>query len=77
MTKKECIASMPSIAYCSKSAGIEIKKIDNDTVYAVSGAWGSPQMRGYHRVKLQWNNAGVPFFRVNGWTVYLDECIRM
>lgn len=80
MTKREKILSLPSVAYYSGLHGLEIKKIEygnNDYVLCVSGAWGPPRLQGVHRVKVNYTKAGVPFIRVNGWTIHLDECIRM
>lgn len=80
MTKREYCQSHESIAYYSGLHGLEIKGIDygvDDYVYCVSGAWGNPRLQGFHRVKVNYTRGGRAYIRVNGWTVYLDECIRM
>lgn len=80
MTNREII-SLPSVAYYSGLSGLEIKCIEygvNDRVLCVSSAWyGGEKAKRVHRVRIQYTRTGRAFIRVNGWRVYLDECIRM
>ena len=59
--------------YCESR---EIKGID-DYVYCVSGAWGGG--KAFHRCKIYYpvNGKDSAFFRVHGYKIPLDECIRM
>lgn len=78
MTKREYCESRESIAYYSGLNGLEIKGIEygvNDFVYCVSGAWGGGKT--FHRCKIQYTRSGAAFFRVYGYRVLLNECIRM
>ena len=80
MTKREYCESHKSIAYYSGFNGLEIKGIENgieDYVYCVSGAWGDG--KGFHRCKIYYpaDKRKSAFFKVHGYTVPLDECIRM
>ena len=78
MAKKEYCESRESIAYYSGLNGLEIKGIEHgldDYVYCVSGAWGGG--KAFHRVKVQYARNGEAFFRVHGYRIPLDECIRM
>ena len=80
MTAKQYCSNHESLAYFSDLRGLEIKGIEygiNDYVYCVSGAWGKPSLQGFHHVKVNYTRAGRAFIRVNGWTIHLDECIRM
>ena len=72
MNKREYCESRESIAYYSGLNGLEIKGIEygiDDYVYCVSGAC--------HRCKIQYTRKGAAFFRVHGYRVPFDECIRM
>lgn len=78
MTKKEYCMKNPAIAYYSGLNGLEIHGIEydiDDYIYFVSGAWGGG--KSYHRCKIQYTRSGAAFFRVYGYRVPLDECIRM
>lgn len=81
MTKKEYCLNHKSIAYYSGLNGLEIKGIEygiEDYIYCVSGCWyGGEKAREYHRVKIQYDRFGDPFFRIHGYKIQLDECIRM
>lgn len=81
MTKREYCESRESIAYYSGLNGLEIKGIEygiDDHVYCVSGCWyGGKAARQYHKCKVQYTRKGVPYIRVNGHRVPLDDCIRM
>lgn len=80
MTAKEYCMTHESTAYYSGLNGLEIKGIEYgiiNHIYCVSGAWGSPRLQGFHRVKVNYTRSGRAFIRVNGYTVPLDECIRM
>ena len=79
MTKREYCDSHESIAYYSGLNGLEIKGIEygiEDYVYCVSGAWGGG--KGFHRCKIYYpvNERKSAFFKVHGYRVPLDECIR-
>ena len=78
MTKKEYCESRESIAYYSGLNGLEIKGIEygiDDYIYCVSGAWGGG--KAFHRVKVQDARNGAAFFRVYGYKIPLNECIRI
>lgn len=78
MNKRQYCESRESIAYYSGLNGLEIKGIEcgiDDFVYCVSGAWGGG--KAFHRCKVQYTRKGAAFFRVHGYRVPLDECIRM
>ena len=78
MNKREYCESRESIAYYSGLNGLEIKGIEhaiNDYIYCVSGAWGGG--KAFHRCKIQYTRSGAAFFRVHGYKIPLDECIRM
>lgn len=83
MNKREYCESRESIAYYSGLDGLEIKGIEygiNDYVYCVSGCWyGGKAARRVHRCKIYYpaNGKGSAFFRVDGYKIPLDECIRM
>ena len=77
MNKREYCESRESIAYYSGLNGLEIKGIEygiDDYVYCVSGAWGGG--KAFHRCKVYYIGK-VPYFRVHGYKIPLDECIRM
>ena len=74
MNKRQYCESRESIAYYSGLNGLEIKGIDN-FVYCVSGAWGGG--KAFHRCKIQYTRKGAAFFRVRGYKIPLDECIRI
>lgn len=78
--KKSEIMNMKSIAYYSGLNGLEIKGIGygiDDYIYCVSGAWGGG--KAFHRCKIYYpaNGKDSAFFRVYGYKIPLDECIRM
>lgn len=78
MNKREYCESRESIAYYSGLNGLEIKGIEygiDDYIYFVSGVWGGG--KAFHRRKIQYTRKGAAFFRVYGYRVPLDECIRM
>lgn len=83
MNKREYCESRESIAYYSGLDGLEIKGIEygiNDFVYCVSGCWyGGKAARRFHRCKIYYpaNGKDSAFFRVHGYKIPLDECIRM
>lgn len=77
MNKREYCESRESIAYYSSLNGLEIKGIEHgidDYIYCVSGAWGGG--KAFHRCKVYYIGE-VPYFRVHGYKIPLDECIRM
>lgn len=78
MNKREFCESRESIAYYSGLNRLEIKGIEygvNDFVYCVSGAWGGG--KAFHRCKIYYPITGSAFFRVHGYKIPFDECIRM
>ena len=78
MNKREYCSKNHAIAYYSGLNGLEIHGFEygiDDYVYCVSGAWGG--RKAFHRVKLQYTRNGEVFFRVHGYRIPLDECIRM
>lgn len=78
MTKKEYCLQNPAIAYYSGLSGLEIHGIEygiDDHIYCVAGTWGGP--KSYHKLKVQYTVKGVPFIRLHGYRVPLDECIKM
>lgn len=81
MTKKEYCMSHDSVAYYSGLNGLEIKGIQygvNDFVYCVSGCWyGGKAARRFHRCKIYYPITESAFFRVDGYKIPFDECIRM
>lgn len=87
MNKREYCESRESIAYYSGLGGLEIKGIEygvNDFVYCVSGCWGGDWCNGknakrFHRCKIYYpaNGKDSAFFRVHGYKIPFDECIRM
>lgn len=81
MTKKEYCMSHDSVAYYSGLNGLEIKGIEygvNDFVYCVSGCWyGGKAARRFHRCKIYYPITESAFFRLHGYKVPFDECIRM
>lgn len=83
MNKREYCESRESVAYYSGLNGLEIKGIEygiNDFVYCVSGCWyGGKAARRFHRCKIYYpvNGKDSAFFRVDGYKIPLDECIRM
>ena len=77
MSKKER-CNRESIAYYSGLNGIEIKDIENGMetyIYCVSGAWGGK--KACHKLKVYYDQRGNPFFRLHGYRIALNECIRM
>lgn len=87
MNKRQYCESRESIAYYSGLGGLEIKGIEygvNDFVYCVSGCWGGDWCNGknakrFHRCKIYYpvNGKDSAFFRVHGYKIPFDECIRM
>ncbi len=83
MTKREYCESYESVAYYSGLNGIEIKGIEyglNDFVYCVSGCLcNEKNVKRFHRCKIYYpaNGKDSAFFRVYGYKIPLDECIRM
>ena len=80
MKKREYCESHESIAYYSGLNGLEIKGIEygiEDYVYCVSGAWGGS--KGFHRCKVYYpaSETKSAFFKVHGYIVPLDECVRV
>lgn len=83
MKKREYCESRESIAYYSGLNGLEIKGFEygaNDFIYCVSGCWyGGKAAQKYYCCRIYYpvNGKDSAFFRVNGYKIPLDECIRM
>ena len=81
MNKREYCESRESVAYYSGLNGLEIKGIEygvNDFVYCVSGCWyGGKAAQRFHRCKIYYPITESAFFRVDGYKIPFDECIRM
>lgn len=77
MTKREFCQNNPAVAYYSGFGGFEIHGVEDDYIYGISGAWGNPKNRSFHRLKVNYDGNGNPFFRLHGYKCRLDECIRM
>ena len=81
MKKREYCESHKSIAYYYDGLnGLVIKGFEygiEDYVYCVSGALGGG--KGFHRCKIYYpvNEGKSAFFKVHGYRVPLDECIRV
>lgn len=80
MNKRDYCQTHPAIAYYSGFSGLEIHGIEydiNDYIYCTSGAWASRSKRKHHRLKIQTDVHGQPFFRLHGYKCLLDDCIKM
>ena len=81
MKKREYCESHKSIAYYYDGLnGLVIKGFEygiEDYVYCVSGELGGK--KGFHRCKIYYpiNERKSAFFKVHGYRVPLDECIRV
>ena len=79
--KKNTAFSLPSIAYYSGLNGLKIKRIIygmDDYILCVSGCWhGGEKAKKAHCVKVEYTRSGKAFFRVHGYRIPLDECIKM
>ena len=89
MNKREYCESRGSVAYYSGMGGLEIKGAEWEGgeiyVYCVSGAWGGSWCDGkdtkrFHRCQVyypsDYPNEKSAFFRVYGYKILLDECIK-
>jgi hypothetical protein len=77
MSKKELCMNKKSVGYWSACGGVEVKAIDfgiEDFVYCVAGAWNGK--KSYHKLKINYNNDDG-FVVLNGYRLYLGDCIRM
>lgn len=77
MSKREYCNSHDSIAYYSGLNGIEIKGVEygiTDFIYCVSGAWG--EKKSYHKTKVYYSKNG-DYFKIHGYRIPLNECIKM
>lgn len=90
MNKREYCESRESVAYYSGLGGLEIKGAEWEDgeiyIYCVSGCWGGSWCNGkntkrFHRCRVyypsDYPNEKSNFFRVHGYKIPLDECIRM
>ena len=78
MSKKEICLNNESFAYYSGFGGLEFKKIEygvDDYIYCVSGAWTSK--KGYHKLKIYYDNNGDPYIKLHGYKILLSDCIRI
>lgn len=76
-SKRRYCETHESVAYYSGLNGLEIKGVEygvEDYVYCVSGAWRGD--KGFHCCKIYYTPINA-FFRVHGYKIPLDECIRM
>ena len=79
MNKKEICTQKQSFAYYSGFNGLELKHIEHGTnnyIYCVSGAWGARSKRGYHKLKVYYDNDGG-YVRLHGYKIPLNDCIKM
>lgn len=77
MQKKD-ILKMETIAYYSGLNGLEIKYIIHgidDYILCVSGAWGG--VKKAHILKVYYPSSKSPYIKLHGYTIRLDECIRV
>ena len=83
MTKNEKIEmyNKKSIAYYSGLNGLEIKDIiygiDDHVIFTVNAWYGKNSYKDVHMAKIYNNAAGDAYFRFKGYTIPLNECIRM
>ena len=82
MNKREYCENRESVAYYSGLGGVEIKCIEygiDDYVYCVSGCFGGTAVRRFHRCKIYYpaNVKDSAFFRVHGYKIPLNECIKL
>lgn len=80
MNKLEYIKKHPEpIAYFSGFGGFEIHGIEygiEDYIIGVSGAWGAPRNRKYHRLKIYHDNS-YAYFKLYGYKCRLSDCVRL
>lgn len=80
MTKaeKNGVLTLPTMAYYSGFAGIEIKNIgyecDETYIIYVAGAWCNNKT--VHRTKVYYNLNGNAYILYKGIRIPLNECIR-
>ena len=83
MTKNEKIEmyNKKSVAYYSGLNGLEIKDIVYDindyVVFTVNAWYGKNSYKDVHKSKIYYSANGNDYFRYNGYTIPLNECIRM
>ena len=81
MTKREYCKNKETVASYYGLGGVEIKDIEygfEDYVYCVSGSMCEKEsLHSYHKCKIYYPTSGSPYFRINGYKIPLDECIRM
>ena len=82
MNKREYCKNRETVAYYSGLGGVEIKGIEygiNDYVYCVSDCYGEAAARRFHRCKIYYpaNEKDSAFFRVHGYKIPFDECIKI
>ena len=74
--KKEMCLSHEAFAYYSGFGGLELHYIEygiEDYIYCVSGAWSSK--KSYHKLKVRYGEDS--YIKLGGYTIPLNECIRM
>ena len=80
MTKKDECLNNETKAFYSALGGIELKHIEygvDDYLYCVSGAWRGYDHKKYHKLKIRYDSKGIPFVKLNGYKIEVDEFIRM
>lgn len=71
------IISMPSIGYWSALSGLEVKKITDSEVIAVSGCWNGCK-KTVHRVKIRSRKASRRnYVVIRGYRLDLDDICSM
>ena len=79
MTKAEKreYMEMPTLAYYSGCAGIEIKSIEYgiyECVVFVAGAWASKSIQSVHKARV-YNNSKGNYFKYHGYIIPMNECL--
>lgn len=79
MNKKEYCKKHNSVAYYSGFNGLEIKGVEHgldDHLYCVSNVCGGEKAQKYHRCKIYYEGKDA-FFRVSGYKISFNECIKL
>lgn len=71
--KKSELLNMETVAYYSGFGGIEVKAIDDDYMYCVSGTFAGKVTP--HKLKIYYNSER-PYIVYNGHRCCLDEFLR-
>ena len=79
MNKRESCKTNETIAFYYGLGGVEIKGIEygiDDYVYCISGTMCKESLHSYHKCKIYYPGNATPYFRISGYKIPLDECIR-